>query len=126
MKLVFCPYCGKRADYINSKDYYNGRGFGMMYICRPCDATVGCHRNSNGTPLGSLASKELRALRKQCHSLFDLLWKGRNRRMDRAGAYRKLAHLMRIEVNKAHIGMFREKECLQIKLKRMLKLPSTV
>ena len=110
---VICPYCGDRAELIDSKDYYSGgKSYGMMYICWPCDATVGIHANSKRfMPKGTLANREPRELRKQCHELFDSLWKGANAKMDREGAYRKLAENMGIPKEQAHIGMFREKQC---------------
>ena len=36
-----CPYCGKESELIDSTEIYNGKSYGKMYICRPCDAYVG-------------------------------------------------------------------------------------
>ena len=85
-----CPYCGKEAKYIDSKEKYNGKSFGMMYICWNCDAYVGTHKKSGNPekPLGTLANAELRELRKQAHALFDPLWK--SGKMKRKEAYKYL------------------------------------
>ena len=37
---VYCPYCGKEAELIDSSVIY-GRSYGMAYICFGCDAYVG-------------------------------------------------------------------------------------
>ena len=58
-EVVMCPYCGERAVYTNSKEVY-GRSYGMIYLCRPCDAYVGVH-DGTAKPLGRLANAELRA-----------------------------------------------------------------
>ena len=37
-----CPYCGKESELIDSAEIY-GESYGAMYICRGCDAYVGCY-----------------------------------------------------------------------------------
>lgn len=103
-----CPYCKKEAEYIDSKDYYsNGVSYGMMYICRPCDAYVGTHKNS-GKPLGTIANKELRELRKKCHKLFDPLWK--KSQLTRKGAYK----FLEIKTGIKHIAQASKEDCEKI------------
>lgn len=100
-----CPYCNKEAEYIDSKYYYsNGKSYGMMYLCRPCDAYVGTHKNS-GKPLGTMANKELRELRKKCHLLFDPLWK--SGMMTRKQAYKYLEDNTGVK----HIAWADEDDC---------------
>src|SRR3990172_3378996 len=88
--FMICPYCNEEALLIDSKDYYsNGVSYGMMYFCRPCNAYVGCHKNSKEhKPLGILANRELRELRKEAHKLFDPLWQ--SKKMARKKAYKIL------------------------------------
>lgn len=103
MKVV-CPYCKADAELINSAEIY-GRSYGMMWICRPCDAYVGCHKNSkNNMPLGRLANAELREAKKAAHVAFDTLWKGQGFGARRA-AYAWLARTLSIHPQKCHIGM---------------------
>lgn len=117
MERVICPYCSRRAKFIHSARYYKSRiNYGMMYLCEPCDATVGCHKDSN-KPKGSLANVELRELRKRCHSLFDQLWQGNRKNMHRERAYKRLARLMNMKKKDAHIGKFREEDC-----RRMIRI----
>jgi len=71
-----CPYCGKEAVWCENKAIY-GRNYGksyMCYLCKSCDAYVGCHQNTK-KPLGTMANNELRKWRKQAHALIDPLWK---------------------------------------------------
>ncbi|MDP4087365.1 MAG: zinc-finger-containing protein [Bacillota bacterium] len=106
-----CPYCGKTALFMSSKDFY-GKDFGSnMYVCKSCDAYVGTHGNSKA-PLGTMANAQLRSLRKAAHSLFDPLWKGR--KMSRDGAYRWLQDNMNLPADKAHIGMLNDDQCKEL------------
>ncbi|MBO7256277.1 MAG: hypothetical protein J6V04_03005 [Bacteroidales bacterium] len=41
-----CPYCGKDSELIDSSEIY-GTSYGPMYICRDCDAYVGCYTGKN-------------------------------------------------------------------------------
>lgn len=112
MRNVTCHYCNSKAYFKSSKVIY-GKCFGMVYICSnfpECDAYVGVHKGTK-TPLGILANKELRELKKKCHALFDPLWK--NGEMNRKEAYQYLANQLDIVVSKCHIGMFNNETCLK-------------
>lgn len=50
---VYCDYCGRRAEFVDSKIVY-GKSYGMMYLCRHCMAYVGVHKGTS-RPLGRLA-----------------------------------------------------------------------
>jgi len=71
-----CNHCGKEAEWVENKEVY-GRNYGdsyMIWLCRPCDAYVGCHQNTK-TPKGKmLAKKDLREARKRAHLVIDPLW----------------------------------------------------
>lgn len=108
---MICPYCGREAEYLSSKEFY-GRSYGTyLYVCRPCDARVGTHKNSD-RPLGTLADRELRSLRRLCHAHFDVLWK--SRQMTRSQAYKWLQRVMSLPRDKAHIGMFDKEQCREL------------
>ncbi|MEN6487272.1 MAG: DUF3268 family zinc-finger domain-containing protein [Smithella sp.] len=107
MKMIICPYCGREAEYRDSKIIY-GRSYGMIYICRPCDAYVGVHKGTD-KPLGRLANKELRYWKTAAHDAFDPLW--RSGRMKRNEAYKWLAERMGLSKKETHIGMFDIAEC---------------
>lgn len=82
----------------------------MIYLCRPCDARVGVHKNSKiHAPKGSLANRELRELRMHAHLLFDMLWKTEN--MPRKQAYIFLQDIMEMSKEEAHIGKFSAEQC---------------
>ena len=107
---VICPYCGKHAEYVDSKDIY-GISYGMIYLCRDCCAYVGCHRGSK-RPLGQLADADTRKWRHRAHSCFDWLW--RKHYFSRGGAYRWLAEQMGLDVKLTHIGMFDVEQCQKV------------
>lgn len=108
---MICPYCHEPAEFISSAEFY-GRDYGSnLYICRPCGARVGTHKNSK-RPLGTMANVKLRALRKICHRQFDPKWK--SKQMSRSAAYRWLAEKMEVPQEKAHIGMFNEEQCYKL------------
>ena len=70
-KQMDCPYCSKEAVWVENKEVY-GRNYGnsyMIWLCKPCDAFVGCHNNSRRS-LGTIANKELRNARKWTKNLF--------------------------------------------------------
>lgn len=109
--MVVCPYCGKEAQFKTSKEFY-GRDYGTnIYVCFLCDAYVGTHGRSK-TPLGTMANRELREMRKHAHSVFDPLWRGR--KMSRTKAYKWMQSVMGLSPDKAHIGMFNEDQCWKL------------
>lgn len=105
--FIKCPYCGKQAECLDSKTIY-GKSFGMVYLCRSCDAYVGCHQGSK-RPLGTLANAELRKWRHRAHSCFDWLW--RKRYFSRPGAYHWLSEQMNLDIRQTHIAMFNVEQC---------------
>lgn len=107
---LICPYCGDRSELIDSKEIY-GRSYGNIYICRPCDAYVGCHKYSTNAK-GSLANKELRDARQAAHAAFDPIWElkmarsGCDRQSARENAYQWLSRQLNIAREETHIAMF--------------------
>jgi hypothetical protein len=111
---MICQYCNKEAKFVDSKAIYR-KSYGMIYLCKPCDAYVGAHEKS-GEPLGTLANKELRTLRKIAHSAFDPLWKrkmakGTSKFKARNAGYAWLAEKMGIPLEDCHIAMLNEEQC---------------
>ena len=73
---MICPYCKQEAEWCENKEIY-GRNYGksyMIYLCRKCNARVGCHNNTK-TPLGTMANAKLRKKRMKTHKMVDILWK---------------------------------------------------
>ena len=105
-----CQYCKGYGELIDSAEIYNGTSYGFMWLCRKCNARVSCHKGTK-IPTGTLAKPELMELRKQCHALFDPLWK--SKKMRRHEAYRWLAKKMNLQFKHAHIGFMGEKKCKQ-------------
>lgn len=107
---MICPYCGRKAEYVDSKVVY-GRSYGMIYLCRPCDAYVGVHKGTD-KPKGRMADKELRYWKMAAHEAFDPLWQ--SKRMKRDEAYAWLAGRMGLRPEDTHIGMFDVPECKKV------------
>lgn len=112
-----CPYCGNTARlFKTSEAFYNGRDYGPLWACVPCEAWVGCHKGTF-VALGRLANTELRKAKQRAHAAFDPIWKARLARrraedsrytkgMARGGRYKALAELLGIPRAVCHIGMF--------------------
>jgi len=110
---IYCPYCGKPARWVENKEIY-GRNYGksyMCWLCKDCDAYVGCHQNTK-EPLGTVANRELRKWRKEAHSVFDLLWKKYDYK--RKESYILLQTMMGLSPKKAHIGKFNIEQCKKL------------
>lgn len=107
---MHCPYCKNLVEWVENKEVY-GRNYGksvMIWLCKPCDAYVGCHNNTR-TPLGSMANRELRTWRKKAHASFDPIWK--TGKIKRARAYGFLKRRFGFDV---HIGEADELLCQEI------------
>lgn len=114
MKSVLCPYCGCRAELVDGAAIYGSSRYpGRYWLCRPCSAWVGTHRNSSThAPLGRLANAELRTAKMLAHANFDLLWKsGASSRSD---AYAWLADAMGMPRGKCHIGWMDVEQCRKV------------
>lgn len=106
-----CPYCGNPTRLVDDSLIY-GRSYGRKcYICEPCGAWVGCHKNSDKA-LGRVANKELRQLKHQAHEAFDPLWK--NGYLQRTAAYEVLSAAFALPTEQTHIGMFDEDLCKKV------------
>ena len=108
-----CPYCDGKVELKDSSIIYNGKSFGNVYVCEnypKCDSFVGTHHGKT-KPLGTLANARLRNKRKEAHSLYDQLWRGKNRIMSRGEAYRFMAKTLNVSQEQAHIGMLDYEQC---------------
>lgn len=117
---VTCPYCQRPAMLVAGDAVYPHRPDlhqRYFWLCRPCDAHVGCHPpsrrwDSDGTrPLGTLANARLRALRSHAHSVFDPLWQ-RGHFASRRAAYRWLSQRLGIAADDCHIGHMDVAQCI--------------
>lgn len=112
MREVYCGYCRGRAEFVDSKIIY-GRSYGMIYLCRKCNAFVGVHKGTD-RPKGTLADAELREWRKAAHNVFDPLWQYGRFKGHRKAAYRWLSERMELPTEKTHIGMFDVAQCQRV------------
>jgi len=111
---IICSYCKKPASLVTGEEIYPHRKdlyHKFFWLCKPCDAYTGCHRNTN-KPLGRLAGPELRKLKVMAHSAFDPLWK--NGKMKRKDAYKWLSDQLKINFSFCHIGYFDEQMCKKV------------
>lgn len=106
-----CPYCGAPTKLVDDFQIY-GRSYGTKcYVCEPCGAWVGCHKNSDKA-LGRVANKELRELKHRAHEAFDPLWKEGH--LPRTAAYEVLSAAFNLPTEQTHIGMFNEDMCRKV------------
>lgn len=111
LKGKICPYCRNKTVYVDSIEIY-GKSYGMVYMCKPCDAWCGVHKSSPKRALGRLANAELRELKKAAHAAFDPLWQSKG--LTRTQAYQELSRFLQIEKQYTHIGMFSSKTCIRV------------
>ena len=105
-----CTECGKDARLGETTEIY-GKDYGKAWLCADypdCDNYCGVHRDTN-KPLGTMANKELRQLRKRCHKAFDDEWRYGD--VTRNESYEQLANWMKIPVKECHFGMMDVKRC---------------
>lgn len=103
-----CPDCKCDTKLGDTAMFYNGVSYGPCWYCPQCGAYVGTHRGSN-TPLGRVATADLRAAKIAAHSAFDQIWK--SGRVSRTQAYRWLSRVMGTSPEETHIGMFTVDQC---------------
>lgn len=111
---VICPYCDRPAKLVGGKEIYPSR-FDLykrkFWLCVFCNAYVGTHKGGT-KPYGRLANKQLRAIRKDAHNIFDKIWK--SDKMKRLQAYGWLANSLGIKVKNCHIGDFDIETCEKV------------
>lgn len=108
--IKVCQYCGEKVVITVNAEMY-GRNYGewpWIYLCRSCHSYVGMHPYT-GIPLGILADRETREVRKKCKKKFMELYKFNG--LTRSEAYEILARTMNIETKDCHFGMFTPEYC---------------
>lgn len=124
-----CPYCGAPVVYRSADGIYQDNSSNtMLYVCARypvCDAYVRTHPGTR-TPVGKMANRELRALRRTAHSYFDQLH--RSGYMSKQEAYRWLAGTIGAPLSQAHIGYLGEYYCKQVinKSRQLLESRKTI
>lgn len=108
-------YCGKEAlHHPDTSVIYGGRVYGNkgVWYCpdynNGCDGWVGTH--PNGEPLGRLKNKASRELAKQCHALFDSMWRSKNQRNK---MYQWLAKEMGLTADECHFAVMTDDQLKQ-------------
>lgn len=111
-----CPFCGSDSHIKDASVVYGDSYSGTkLLVCDSfplCDSYVGVHKQGykEGEPLGTLANKPLRELRKICHNdYFDPLWKEQG--MTRKEAYSFMSNVMGKPAYLSHIAMFSLQDC---------------
>ena len=110
-----CPYCGSHSV-LRSADgiYRNNDKNTMLYVCSKypaCDSYVRVHPGTK-IPVGTMANRQLRALRNEAHRNFDQLHK--KGLMSKEDAYCWLASILAAPLGQAHIGYLGEYYCKQV------------
>lgn len=114
-----CPYCGGKTVLTDSVEVYS-KSYGMIWLCRPCKAWVGVHKNSKkNVALGRVSNSELREWKKKAHTSFDSLWRqkisqGFSKTISRKLAYKWLASCMGLKPSQTHIGWMDVEDCKKV------------
>lgn len=108
---AICPVHHVAGELVSTKAFY-GRDYNGKQLWRcpvdGCDVRVGAH--PDGTPLGTMATAEMREARIRAHAAFDGWWKARG--MKRGRAYAELAK--RLGIQEAHISWMTVEECERV------------
>ena len=124
-----CPYCGSAVVYRSADGIYHENEKGtMLYVCSnfpKCNAYVRTHTGTN-IPVGSLANRELRSLRRTAHHYFDQLHLCGY--MSKQDAYLWLANIICAPLSEAHIGHLGEYYCMLVieESRKILDKPKSV
>ena len=97
-----CPLHGPMPSALTS--------YGERWACAHEGCTVVCWGGDTSTP----ADAETRALRQECHRLFDPLFRTRKIFRTRNRAYSWLCKRMGVPYEKAHIGMLDAEQCRKL------------
>jgi hypothetical protein len=112
-----CDVCGANVDYHESNAVIYGRAYGDrgVWVCRDypdCDSYVGCHPDD--VPMGRLKNQTSRQLSKQCHALFDPLWReAKSPKAQRGNLYKRLSEAMQIDTNDCHFSQMDDEQLKQ-------------
>ncbi len=101
-KPKICPFCGSEVKF-GSMDEFGIRNFesGYCYICTNCGAYTGTSKKSPFEALGTLADKETRRLRGECHNEFK---KHHMTSYGKSLVYYKLSKELNIPYEECHFG----------------------
>lgn len=103
-----CPHCLAPVEVVRNGEIY-GSDYGnwpWAYACQRRCSFVGMHPFTD-IPLGTLATKPIRAARKRAKTAFNPLWQGRagqSGALTRSQAYGWLAEQLGIPAGACHIG----------------------
>lgn len=113
---INCPFCDSPAEWVSHSEIY-GRIYNqaahMIWLCRQCDAYVGCHNNTK-QPLGQMANAHMRKARKLTKELFIKVCLNGQWKCDKhlkESAYCWLARELDITRHECHFGDFTVERC---------------
>lgn len=99
-----CDNCSSPDVTLTTNDRLYGVKKGTwpyIFYCNDCGASVGCHPGTHN-PLGKLADKHTRTLRRRLHEVFDVFWM--QGYMTRTEAYAWLAEQLKITSAECHVS----------------------
>lgn len=112
---IKCPYCGAKAQ-LRPASVVRPQADPeeAVYVCArypACDAYVAAHRTSR-LPMGTLADRPLRRIRREAHISLNRLWE--SGLMTKKEAYRWLQVQLGLPESETHIARFSEFRCRQV------------
>lgn len=116
-----CAVCGGPVVLVQMKEVgLKPYGSGYCYVCLDCGRFIVTHKHHHLDAVGTIADRETKALRYQCHKEFDTLW---DAPYERSIWYNRLARKLGIRYEDCHFGHM-DKEMLKKALDCIKELKS--
>lgn len=109
--LPICPYCNQQAELVsNIVLYKKSYGSGLAWLCRPCGAYA-LTPDHSAIPIGLLADRKLREIRKETLSMFNSVWDSKVR--SRENAFNWLTSQLGVSIQHPNFTRFDFELCLR-------------
>lgn len=115
-----CQSCGGKNISFGKMESFGlvPYGSGYCYYCSDCKNFIVTQRGEHKRALGTIANKDTKALRLECHKYMDALWENSRQRRY---YYHKLSKEMDIPFERCHFGMM-DKDQLEKALEILKKM----
>lgn len=113
---VICPYCGQRAELVDSAEIY-GRSYGYMYLCRYCGdgrSVYALCQKGTCKVRGQMADEETRELRQKAYAAYAAYTSGNRMFYNRNEARSWLSARIGVSYSGCNISDFDAETCRKV------------